>query len=231
MKNTPRIVWIVPVCAWIFGCQQIEGECWPVSEDGQGQGAGGGPLLPGAGGFGDVPPEPQDTTERAYVDCDVQEQPDKGKEGGSCGDSPAIAEGETYAHCTGPCAAKCPTAGVHGFSSSVFKFTVVVPDDGKDEAGGWQAATAKLSFVRLTSFFPEDWSCTVTVGMPIRAAAYGTISPSSAATMAADIASQAGSTLMHVKPELPKGIFCTKLAPTMQALFPVKYPKLGATVK
>ncbi len=37
--------------------------------------------------------------------------------------------------------------------------------------------------------------------------------------------------LMHVKPELPPGVFCSKLGPTMQALFKAQYLNLGATVK
>ena len=92
-----------------------------------------------------------------------------------------------------------------GFSSSVFKFTTIVPDDGKDEAGGWQAATASLKFYRWTGLFPDlPWTCSVTVGMPLRAAAYGTISHTYAATISAGIASQAGMDLMHAKPQLPQ---------------------------
>jgi len=49
-----------------LGCQEVDGECWPVSEDGKGvgvgAGAGGGPIIPGGvGGFGVSPGSaPQD---------------------------------------------------------------------------------------------------------------------------------------------------------------------------
>lgn len=51
------------------GCTVIDGECWPRSEDGQGSGAGGGPIVPGQGGFGDVEPEPQDANGSPPADC------------------------------------------------------------------------------------------------------------------------------------------------------------------
>lgn len=61
MKKTPCTLLAGLVCAWAsLGCQDVDGECWPVSEDGQGAGAGGGPIVPGTGGYGNVPPEPQD---------------------------------------------------------------------------------------------------------------------------------------------------------------------------
>lgn len=58
MKNTLLVCTMLFV-AGILGCQVMAGECWPVSEDGQGAGVGGGPFVPGSGGFGSVPPEPQ----------------------------------------------------------------------------------------------------------------------------------------------------------------------------
>lgn len=69
MKSVHYIKSSVLVCIWFFGCQEVGGECWPVSEDGQGEGVGGGPILPGAGGFGDVPPEPQDATDSPPLGC------------------------------------------------------------------------------------------------------------------------------------------------------------------
>lgn len=56
----------VPVWA---ACSRDVGECWLPGEDGQGA-VGGGPIIPaGAGGFGDVPPEPQ-TADDPPADCD-----------------------------------------------------------------------------------------------------------------------------------------------------------------
>src|SRR5262245_1060787 len=109
-------------------------------------------TVPSMGGYGDESTQP--------------EQPNKGTDSDSCDDnSVTVAEG-AYTYCSGQCAAKCPTSGVSGFASSVFKFTTTVPDDGEGKAGGWQEATATLNFFRWTSLLPEAWSCTVTVGMP-----------------------------------------------------------------
>ena len=57
-----------------FGCQQIDGECWPVSEDGAGDGAGAGPIVPGSGGYG-ISPEPQDVVPRDAEPQDAQTPP------------------------------------------------------------------------------------------------------------------------------------------------------------
>jgi hypothetical protein len=44
------------------GCNVTDGQCWVRGEGGagSGQGVGGGVIIPGQGGFGDVPPEPQE---------------------------------------------------------------------------------------------------------------------------------------------------------------------------
>ena len=63
-------VWAAVFVGLAFlGCQEIDGECWPVTEDGQGTGAGGGPLLPGSGGYG-VSPEPQASGDSLPPGCD-----------------------------------------------------------------------------------------------------------------------------------------------------------------
>lgn len=51
---------------------------------------------------------------------------------------------------------------------SHFQFVVIVPDDGKDGAGGWQAAKANLPFQKFD--FPAliTWYCTLTIQVPIR---------------------------------------------------------------
>lgn len=242
MKKSAWIVSALVGVVGIFGCQEISGDCWPVSEDGQGAGVGGGPLIPGSGGFGNVPPEPQDDTEEpppagCNVEEETEEKPEekpKGDSSGSCG-GPAeagmtTADGTTFAHCSAECAAKCPAAGVNGFSPSVFKFTTTIPDDGKDAGGGYQVASATLSFFRWTSWLPQSWACPVTVGMPIRTKEYGTFTPNMAAGITAGIASDASFSLMKVTPELPPGIFCSKLVYTMRDLFKAKYPNLGASV-
>lgn len=69
MKKIAWIVSILFLVVGIVGCQVMAGECWPVSEDGQGEGAGGGPLIPGSGGFGEAPPEPQATGDSPPPEC------------------------------------------------------------------------------------------------------------------------------------------------------------------
>lgn len=70
MKKASYLVITVLVGLWVFGCQVVE-ECWPLSEDGQGAGAGGGPIIPGSGGYGEVPPEPQSATDPPPPDCNM----------------------------------------------------------------------------------------------------------------------------------------------------------------
>ncbi|MFO0590276.1 MAG: hypothetical protein U0441_22220 [Polyangiaceae bacterium] len=220
-----RIFWLGVVATTLLtSCNYDDGECWSRSEDDGQVGAGGGPVVPVGGAFGDVAPTPQDAN---------PPHPGCGTQAAQCtnGGVASLAGKDTIAYCAGTCAAKCPPGGVSGFSPSVFAFKTIVADDGKDLAGGWQAATGTLSYYRLTGFEAEEWKCTVTVGMPVRAQYYGVISASSAATMAAGIASVASFNLMHIKPELPQGIFCHRLGPEMQKLFTTTFLNLGATVK
>lgn len=123
-----------------------------------------------------------------------------------------------------------PDQQAGGFSPAAFKFVTIVADDGTGEAGGWQAASATLRIARLTSFTPEIWACSVIVGMPLRTALHGTIFPDTAASISAAIATQASANVKNGAPDLPKGIFCTRLGPEMQRLFKEKYPYIGATV-
>ena len=52
----------VLVCGFVAACNYDTGECYLRDEGGQG--AGGGIITPaGVGGFGEVPPEPQDAAE------------------------------------------------------------------------------------------------------------------------------------------------------------------------
>jgi hypothetical protein len=136
---------------------------------------------------------------------------------------------ESYAFCSDPCIAKCgPIGAKPGFSASIFAFATTIPDDGTDKGGGWQVASANLKFVRWTSTIPEAWVCPLTVGMPLRTAINGTISPEYAATITAGIATDASSNVKNSSPDLPPGIFCSKLKPKMQTQFDVQYGSVGA---
>jgi hypothetical protein len=191
MKKNTLLVCILLFVAGILGCQVMAGECWPVSEDGEGQGAGGGPLVPGSGGFGDVPPEPQAT-----------------------GDSPPPG---------------CVEIG--SYSPSLFKFKTILPDDGTDKGGGYQEATAGVKFVDGRQHPAASWTCSVTVGMPLRTAKHGTLSASRAAEIAADVLTSAASPTMHSRTSWVPALFCRKLEDTMVGIFKTQYDGLGARAK
>lgn len=58
----PKLAFVV--CGLVAACNYDTGECYPRNQ--AGAGVGGGIITPaGAGGFGDVPPEPQDATDPA----------------------------------------------------------------------------------------------------------------------------------------------------------------------
>jgi hypothetical protein len=224
----------------VLGCNTVDpSECWPNTSGGFG-GSGTIPIGAGVGATssGDFSsPPPNGGTPNPCVTPPVSDSPGAGMQGGVCppapagaGDmgSPAPAAGDdAVTLCSAACANKCGSAP-HGFSPSVFVFTTTVADDGKDVAGGWQVATTTLQFFRWTSLVPESWECSVTVGMPVRAAAYGVISANQAATMTAQVATSASFVVMNSTPELPPGIYCVKLKSEMAAEFPEKFKGLGA---
>ncbi|MEZ4313935.1 MAG: hypothetical protein R3F14_38425 [Polyangiaceae bacterium] len=73
MTNIHRIAAVVLLCTSVVACQEV-GECWYETEGGQGAGVGGGPIGPGAGGFGEAPPEPQSADEPLPPDCQIVPQ-------------------------------------------------------------------------------------------------------------------------------------------------------------
>lgn len=74
MKSTFGV--LVTFAFGLVGCGYIDGACWRRGEDGQGAGSGvgGGPLLPGVGGYGDVSAGPQSTgpDQEMPVECWVE---------------------------------------------------------------------------------------------------------------------------------------------------------------
>jgi hypothetical protein len=116
------------------------------------------------------------------------------------------------------------------FGSKEFSFVVDVPDDGKDPAGGWQKATTHLHFEHLHDGIPvRKWSCPVVVGMPIRSELEGRISPSRAALLSAEVATDAAQAL-SADYEDPDPLFCAKFRTKMRALFYDRYRGFGARV-
>lgn len=139
------------------------------------------------------------------------------------GEGPVGAEPTTADEPTGEAREPLP---VGGFNPSEFPFVTVVKDDGKDAAGGWQQARAKLNFWAI-HLPPRRLQCTITVGVPIRAEFMGRISPQHAAEMSAEVATRS---MAFVDWDLPQVTFCQKFAEGMRGLFSFRYPKLGAKV-
>jgi hypothetical protein len=116
------------------------------------------------------------------------------------------------------------------FGSKAFPFVVDVPDDGKDPAGGWQKTTTRLHFVLLHEDLPtRAWWCPRAVGMPSRCAREGRITPSYAAFLSAEIATEASKALLAGW-EGPEGLFCFRFTEKMQQLFKDQHPGIGAKV-
>jgi hypothetical protein len=126
--------------------------------------------------------------------------------------------------------AAMPAAAVGGFSPSLFRFRVTVKDDGKKDSGGWQEATTELSFVDARLLLPKAWSCRVTVGMPLRAAAYGRLSADVAADVSASVATEASHDVIHRRPEWLTAEFCVEFFSEMRSLFKNNYLGLGVRV-
>lgn len=233
MKNRQYLAVITLLS--VAACNYTVGECWPV---GQGEGnatVGSGPIISGGtSGDWDTPPSPSAQPCNA-PESEKEEIPKAPAD--ICPPAPAdvvstwpTANQDAVAYCSAPCADRCAHAP-HGFSPSVFVFTTTVADDGKDPAGGWQVGSATLHFSRwTTTVIPQTWTCPVTVGMPVRAEAYGVISTKQAATITAQVATIASFQVMNTEPDLPPGIYCKRLATQMGAEFKVSFKSLGAKV-
>lgn len=106
------------------------------------------------------------------------------------------------------------------FDASLFKFTVQRLDDGKDEAGGWQVASAMLTFTDLrASWLGDTWQCRVTIGMPIRHSLFSVIPPDRAAYLSANTAVAASDQVMRTRPTWIHGLFCKAFAAKMLEIF------------
>jgi hypothetical protein len=117
---------------------------------------------------------------------------------------------------------------VVSFSPSEFPFVTTIPDDGTDVGGGYQVAKANLEFIKKRrGGGSSTWSCSITIGMPLRAEAYGKISASRAAGFCVDVTEEAAYGMDY---NLPTGTFCIGFRKKVEAAFKSKYPKLGESV-
>ncbi len=122
--------------------------------------------------------------------------------------------------------------GVGGYSAAAFPFVTIVPDDGTDVAGGWQAAVAMLSFYDGRGrIIPDAWSCQVFVGMPIRHTIHGVIIPPKAATVTAAAATDASRMVMHRQSKWLRATFCPAFAAELEAQLNMRMTRLGAKVR
>ncbi len=122
-------------------------------------------------------------------------------------------------------------AGVGRFSPSLFRFVSVIPDDGKDEGGGWQEAAAVLKFIDGRHLIPAAWSCRVTVGMPFRTSSEGRITPEYAADVTATVATDASEAVMHRRSDWLPASFCAEFIGEMRTMFRERHRGLGARVR
>lgn len=114
----------------------------------------------------------------------------------------------------------------------VFHIVVIVKDDGKDEAGGWQEARATLKFSDWRKpFAPYFWRCPMIVEMPLRTKLRGRISPEYAARRAAEVATLATESLMHSRDWRGQDAqYCQELCRDMQRMLNAPQP-MGARVR
>lgn len=109
-----------------------------------------------------------------------------------------------------------------------FPFLTIIPDDGKEEGGGWQTAKANLSFTNwVFPHLPRRWDCPLTIGMPLRTKLAGRIPPSRAAVLSVEVAEDVARSMNY---ELPVGIFCRQLKDGMNVMFRARHPEIGARV-
>jgi hypothetical protein len=119
---------------------------------------------------------------------------------------------------------------VVSYTPEDFPFITVIPDDGHGRGGGWQKATANLTFRRWVIPHPlRRWECSLTIEMPLRTEVAGPIPPRHAATLSAQIAAEVARA-MDPEYDLPPGIFCFRFVKRVDALFKLKYPLLGTRV-
>lgn len=122
------------------------------------------------------------------------------------------------------------TVQVGSFSSSVFQFVPIVPDDGQGKAGGWQEAIVTLLFSDGRQVPTLRWTCKIRVGMPIRPENYGVISASVAASMSAAAATTASVAVMHRRPMWIPALYCIHFVKDVELTLNTTWTKLGAKV-
>ena len=122
--------------------------------------------------------------------------------------------------------------GIGGFSSSLFVFKTIVQDDEPSlPAGGWRVAVATLNFSDGRQEPAQAWTCTVRVGMPLRAEKLGVLSASWAATASAGAATTAGGIVMRMQERWIPASFCIRFTEGLEKVLNSANKGLGAKVQ
>ncbi|APR83284.1 Hypothetical protein A7982_08633 [Minicystis rosea] len=119
---------------------------------------------------------------------------------------------------------------VQGAYESTFHFATTVLDDGQDDGGGWQVASARLKFGDWRHLPPNFWTCAVVVGMPLRSAMAGPISSRHAAQITAVVVTEATEEVMRARPRWLGEDYCIALRAKLREKFRTRYRTLGARV-
>ncbi|WP_437893570.1 hypothetical protein [Sorangium sp. So ce124] len=251
--NVRKVLLLILVIAvWaLAACNMTFGDCYPVGERTSGAGAGPGseprPVFTSSAS-GDFGADPQGGGERKIA-CNEWELEDEEERPSDSSETPTTyrpesprdqcpgagdvaGAGATFLSCSGACSSKCPKPGMAhfvwvDFDSSFFTFVTIVEDDGRGKAGGWQQAKTNLNFKHVFSGGTTEWSCAVTIKMPIRTEFMGKIDPLRAASLSEEITEDVANVMDY---NLPPGIFCTRFGTQAKAAFKSKYPLLGASV-
>jgi hypothetical protein len=116
-----------------------------------------------------------------------------------------------------------------------FPFKVEKKWDGKDGAGGRQRAFKLFVFVLRevqTGRVRDSWPCPIDVSMPVQTRPVGSISPTRAAIVTADVANKAVPAVSHSRADWAgqSALFCNELKDKMNDIFRDEYEGYGARV-
>jgi hypothetical protein len=252
MNVRTALLLVLTIAVWaLAACNMTFGDCYPVGERTSGAGAGPGseprPVFTSAAS-GDFGADPQGGGERKIA-CNEWELEDEEERPSDSSETPTTyspesprdqcpgagdvaGAGATFLSCSGACSSKCPKPGMAhfvwvDFDSSYFQFVTIVPDDGTDKGGGYQQAKTNLNFKQVSSAGTREWSCSLTIKMPLRTELMGKIDPLLAANLSEEITEEVAQLMDY---NLPPGIFCDRFHRAVDAAFKFKYKDLGASV-
>jgi hypothetical protein len=115
------------------------------------------------------------------------------------------------------------------FDPSDFPFFTTIPDDGQDDAGGWQVAKVSLKFQHaVVPGSINTWYCEFNIEMPLRTVFMGKVDAARAASLS-EAVTEAVARDRDMDYRIPPGIFCRQFVTKVDLRFRAVYPRLGAT--